>query len=450
MQTYNAMPILPSHSQTSLEDGTGDNFCLEDFSAASCLLHVDHNYILVSKPPKVRMDGEFNVSLQKLLLAWIPGSTLETLKWVHQLDYATSGILCVARNKAAAALASAAFEERGTSKQYLAVVEGHVDPNKWPLYDKNQPLLNAPSLDRKGGKRSHVGVHNQGLAPESHSITPTWQETVMHQTLQANLTALHSHLKARREMGAEVEEPLKPFSNPQGCCYEELVHDSKRRKLLRKALTTCGIISEDVPASIAPTSTVSAPAHNQSEVEKTNQFSDERPRTLLFHEACETGIFRECAVSSEDSESRKEEMQIYINMNVAEVPGDFRCEIGHVNNPGKLSETRVRILKLGYHRGRPVTKVLLLPFSGRRHQLRVHCRALGHPIVGDYTYGLLCSKEEERMMLHAYKLVVKVPRSARGHLHRARYQEMGISADLDILAHGEAPDPFDMIVQEKM
>jgi hypothetical protein len=34
-----------------------------------------------------------------------------------------------------------------------------------------------------------------------------------------------------------------------------------------------------------------------------------------------------------------------------------------------------------------VTKVRLLPRTGRRHQLRVHSMCLGHPIVGDFTYN---------------------------------------------------------------
>jgi 23S rRNA-/tRNA-specific pseudouridylate synthase len=36
----------------------------------------------------------------------------------------------------------------------------------------------------------------------------------------------------------------------------------------------------------------------------------------------------------------------------------------------------------------PVTRVVLIPHSGRTHQLRVHCAALGYPIVGDPAYGL--------------------------------------------------------------
>lgn len=35
----------------------------------------------------------------------------------------------------------------------------------------------------------------------------------------------------------------------------------------------------------------------------------------------------------------------------------------------------------------PVTRVELQPITGRTHQLRVHCAAVGHPIVGDSIYG---------------------------------------------------------------
>jgi len=36
----------------------------------------------------------------------------------------------------------------------------------------------------------------------------------------------------------------------------------------------------------------------------------------------------------------------------------------------------------------PVTRVELVPITGRTHQLRVHCAAIGHPIVGDNIYGM--------------------------------------------------------------
>jgi 23S rRNA-/tRNA-specific pseudouridylate synthase len=37
----------------------------------------------------------------------------------------------------------------------------------------------------------------------------------------------------------------------------------------------------------------------------------------------------------------------------------------------------------------PVTRVKLTPITGRTHQLRVHCAAIGHPILADPTYGIL-------------------------------------------------------------
>lgn len=41
---------------------------------------------------------------------------------------------------------------------------------------------------------------------------------------------------------------------------------------------------------------------------------------------------------------------------------------------------------------------------GRTHQLRVHCSAIGHPIVGDVTYSCGADAGPYRMMLHAHLL----------------------------------------------
>nr|XP_006637329.1 PREDICTED: RNA pseudouridylate synthase domain-containing protein 1 [Lepisosteus oculatus] len=72
-------------------------------------------------------------------------------------------------------------------------------------------------------------------------------------------------------------------------------------------------------------------------------------------------------------------------------------------NP-KPSKTELTVLEYGLYDGDPVTKVLLQPLTGRTHQLRVHCSAVGHPIVGDFTYSLRADSAPYRMMLHAYLL----------------------------------------------
>lgn len=46
--------------------------------------------------------------------------------FVHRLDYPTSGVLCLALHKKAAAMAAKAFSNRNTKKYYLAIVRGHI------------------------------------------------------------------------------------------------------------------------------------------------------------------------------------------------------------------------------------------------------------------------------------------------------------------------------------
>lgn len=72
----------------------------------------------------------------------------------------------------------------------------------------------------------------------------------------------------------------------------------------------------------------------------------------------------------------------------------------------RTATTRLLVLQRGLYDGREATKVLLKPFTGRRHQLRVHCAEIGHTIVGDYTYSDGQDRAPHRMFLHAFRLVV--------------------------------------------
>ncbi|XP_053622388.1 RNA pseudouridylate synthase domain-containing protein 1-like [Plodia interpunctella] len=70
------------------------------------------------------------------------------------------------------------------------------------------------------------------------------------------------------------------------------------------------------------------------------------------------------------------------------------------------AHTRLLVLESGYCGSDPVTVVLLKPVTGRRHQLRVHCKAIGHTILGDYTYSDKKDSAPHRMFLHAIRLVL--------------------------------------------
>jgi len=71
---------------------------------------------------------------------------------------------------------------------------------------------------------------------------------------------------------------------------------------------------------------------------------------------------------------------------------------------GKSAITYWKVLQ----RSEAAVRLLLKPETGRTHQLRVHCAAMGHPIIGDGLYGN-DEVKQPRMLLHADKLLFEHP-----------------------------------------
>ncbi len=77
-----------------------------------------------------------------------------------------------------------------------------------------------------------------------------------------------------------------------------------------------------------------------------------------------------------------------------------------VDPNGKEAETFYKVLKSDDKH----SLVELRPTSGRTHQLRVHMKYLGHPILGDPVYG---EEKADRLYLHAGSLEITLPGGVR-------------------------------------
>lgn len=75
---------------------------------------------------------------------------------------------------------------------------------------------------------------------------------------------------------------------------------------------------------------------------------------------------------------------------------------------GRAAKTEYRVIRASDEMSLVECKL----HSGRTHQIRVHLRHLGHPILGDKIYGGRFAKTFPRQMLHAWKLGFQHPRTS--------------------------------------
>jgi len=86
--------------------------------------------------------------------------------------------------------------------------------------------------------------------------------------------------------------------------------------------------------------------------------------------------------------------------------------VDHEN--GKPAVTDWRVVRYDDEPAGETTRVRLYPHTGRSHQLRVHMKEIGHPILGDPFYAEGAARDFPRLMLHAESLRLRHPDGGHG------------------------------------
>ena len=120
---------------------------IDTFIAPPChddieILWQDEHLLLINKPSGLLSLSGKNPqnrdSVHHRLVQTFPGCTL-----VHRLDFGTSGLMVIARNKAINAALCHQFSQRAVSKVYTALLCGHVEQDEGTV---DAPIAKDPAL----------------------------------------------------------------------------------------------------------------------------------------------------------------------------------------------------------------------------------------------------------------------------------------------------------------
>jgi tRNA pseudouridine32 synthase/23S rRNA pseudouridine746 synthase len=94
-----------------------------------------------------------------------------------------------------------------------------------------------------------------------------------------------------------------------------------------------------------------------------------------------------------------------------EAAGRMAVAAGPMAGAAELVAEAAEPMPVAEHNSRSIAWLALTPVTGRTHQLRVHCAAMGWPVLGDAIYGTAPRFGGPPLHLHAREVVVPIAKN---------------------------------------
>lgn len=169
----------------------------------------DDHLALINKPAGLlSLSGKNPQNLDSVhhrLVQIFPGCTL-----VHRLDFGTSGLMVIARNKAVNAALCQQFSQRTVTKRYSALLCGHLDDNEGVIdaaIAKDPALFPLMSVCAVNGKpaRSHYRVVERFYNErEDGTLLPLTRVQLTPETGRTHQLRIHCQLLGHPILGCDL------------------------------------------------------------------------------------------------------------------------------------------------------------------------------------------------------------------------------------------------------
>jgi 23S rRNA pseudouridine955/2504/2580 synthase len=160
--------------QPEKKSESGDKFSLADLEALrKTIVHNDKDIVVFNKPAGLAVQGGTGIrkSVDKMAAALFP---YDKISLVHRLDKETSGLLVVAKNQRAAQVLASAFQNKTAHKEYLALLNGAVKPNRGEIDNyviKGQVFDTPARLNDGTGPRPQRAITNYQVLSQAGNVS---------------------------------------------------------------------------------------------------------------------------------------------------------------------------------------------------------------------------------------------------------------------------------------